>query len=34
VSYAWLLAPACALIVTSVIYWLLADALHHWLKSY
>jgi peptide/nickel transport system permease protein len=33
VSYAWLLAPACALIVTSVIYWLLADALHHWLKS-
>ena len=33
VSYAWLLAPACALIVTSVIYWLLAEALHHWLKS-
>jgi peptide/nickel transport system permease protein len=33
VSYAWLLAPACALIVTSVIYWLLADALHHWIKS-
>jgi hypothetical protein len=23
----------CALIVTSVIYWRLADALHHWVKS-
>ena len=34
VSYAWLLAPAGALIVTSVMYWLLADALHHWLKSH
>lgn len=33
VSYQWLLAPACALIVTSVIYWRLADALHHWVKS-
>ncbi|HET7439670.1 MAG TPA: ABC transporter permease [Terriglobales bacterium] len=32
-SYHWLLAPAGALIVTSVIYWRLADALHHWVKS-
>lgn len=32
-SYRWLLAPAGALIVTSVIYWRLADALHHWVKS-
>ncbi len=28
VSYGWLLAPAAALVVTSVIYGLLADALH------
>ena len=28
VSYAWLLAPAAALVITSVIYGLLADALH------
>jgi len=28
VSYSWLLAPAAALIVTSVIYGMLADALH------
>jgi peptide/nickel transport system permease protein len=34
VSYAWLLTPACALVVTSVMYWLLADALHHWLQSH
>lgn len=34
VSYGWLLAPAGALVVTSVIYWLLADALHSRLKSY
>lgn len=34
VSYYWLLAPAGALVVTSVIYWLLADALHHWVKSH
>ena len=34
VSYGWLLAPAGALIVTSVIYWLLADALHLRLKSH
>lgn len=33
VSYAWLLAPAGALVVTSVIYWLLADSLHRWLQS-
>lgn len=29
VSYGWLLAPAGALVVTSVMYGLLADALHH-----
>ena len=34
VSYYWLLAPAGALVVTSVIYWLLADALHNWVKSH
>jgi peptide/nickel transport system permease protein len=34
VSYSWLLAPACALVVTSVMYWLLADAMHHWLQSH
>jgi peptide/nickel transport system permease protein len=34
VSYSWLLAPACALIVTSVMYWRLADALHYWLQSH
>jgi len=34
VSYGWLLAPAGALVVTSVIYWLLADALHTRLKSH
>jgi peptide/nickel transport system permease protein len=33
ISYYWLLAPACALVVTSVMYWLLADAIHHWLQS-
>jgi peptide/nickel transport system permease protein len=33
VSYAWLLAPAAALVVTSVIYWRLADTLHRWLQS-
>jgi len=33
VSYGWLLAPAGALVITSVIYWLLADALHSGLKS-
>jgi len=32
VSYAWLLAPACALVITSVIYSLLADCLHSQLK--
>jgi peptide/nickel transport system permease protein len=32
VSYNWLLAPACALVVTSVIYSLLADYLHSQLK--
>lgn len=34
VSYWWLLAPACALVITSVMYWLLADAIHHWLQSH
>jgi peptide/nickel transport system permease protein len=34
VSYGWLLAPAGALVVTSVIYWLLADALHSRLQSH
>lgn len=34
VSYGWLLAPAGALVVTSVTYWLLADALHYWVKSH
>jgi len=33
VSYSWLLAPAGALVITSVMYWLLADALHHWIHS-
>lgn len=32
VSYAWLLAPVGALIVTSVMYWWLADVLHRWLQ--
>lgn len=34
VSYGWLLAPAGALVVTSVIYWLLADTLHSQLESH
>lgn len=34
ISYHWLLAPALALVVTSVMYWMLADALHHWLQSH
>lgn len=34
VSYHWLLAPAAALVITSVIYWLLADTLHYWVKSH
>src|SRR5437016_10446157 len=33
ISYYWLLAPACALVVTSVMYCLLADAIHQWLQS-
>ncbi|HVO62604.1 MAG TPA: ABC transporter permease [Terriglobales bacterium] len=32
-SYGWMLAPAAALVITSVIYWLLADVLQHWLQS-
>lgn len=34
VSYSWLLAPAGALVITSVMYWLLADVLHHWIQSH
>lgn len=34
VSYYWLAAPAAALVVTSVMYWRLADSLHHWLQSH
>jgi peptide/nickel transport system permease protein len=34
VSYGWLLAPAAALVITSVIYALLADALHSRLEFY
>lgn len=33
-SYHWLLAPAWALVITSVTYWLLADTIHHWLQSH
>jgi peptide/nickel transport system permease protein len=33
VSYGWLLAPACALVVTSVLYSSLADVFHSRLKS-
>jgi peptide/nickel transport system permease protein len=33
VSYGWLLAPAAALVVTSVTYGMLADALHSSVKS-
>jgi peptide/nickel transport system permease protein len=34
VSHYWLLAPAGALVITSVMYWLLADGIHHWLQSH
>jgi peptide/nickel transport system permease protein len=34
VSYGWLLAPACALVVTSVLYSSLADVLHSRLESH
>jgi peptide/nickel transport system permease protein len=33
ISYGWLLAPAAALFITSVTYYLLADALHSRLES-
>lgn len=33
ISYSWLLAPAAALVITSVMYWLLADTIHYWLQS-
>jgi peptide/nickel transport system permease protein len=32
-SYGWLLAPAAALVVTSVMYWLLADTIRYWIQS-
>jgi len=32
-SHGWMLAPAATLVVTSVMYWLLADVLQHWLQS-
>jgi peptide/nickel transport system permease protein len=34
ISYGWLWAPACAVIVTSVLYSYLADVLHSQLKSH
>lgn len=34
VSYGWMLAPAVALVITSVIYWLLADTIRYWLQSH
>ena len=34
VLYWWLLAPAGALIITSVTYWRLADRMHYWLQSH
>jgi peptide/nickel transport system permease protein len=34
VSYGWMLAPAAALVITSVIYWLLADTIRYWLQSH
>ena len=33
ISYGWMLAPAAALFITSVIYYLLADAVHSRLES-
>jgi len=33
ISYGWMLAPAAALFITSVMYYLLADALHSRLES-
>jgi hypothetical protein len=33
ISYGWMLAPADALFVTSVIYYLLVDAIHSRLES-
>jgi peptide/nickel transport system permease protein len=33
VSYGWLLAPAVALVVTSVMYWVLADTIRYWIQS-
>lgn len=32
VFYYWMLAPAIALVVTSVTYWIVADAIHRWLQ--
>jgi peptide/nickel transport system permease protein len=33
ISYGWLLAPVAALVITSVMYWLLAVTIHHCLQS-
>jgi peptide/nickel transport system permease protein len=33
VSCHWLFAPACALTITSVMYWLIADTIRDWLQS-
>jgi peptide/nickel transport system permease protein len=32
-SYNWLLAPAVALVITSVMYWVLADTIRYWIQS-
>jgi peptide/nickel transport system permease protein len=32
-SYNWLLAPAVALVITSVTYWVLADTIRYWIQS-
>jgi len=33
VSYGWLMAPAAALVITSVMYWVLADTIRYWVQS-
>jgi len=33
ISYNWLLAPAVALVITSVMYWVLADTIRYWIQS-
>jgi len=32
-SYSWLFAPAIALVITSVMYWILADTIRYWIQS-